>query len=710
MIINHIDEYMKEKIVARIKTIWPSALFFTFTLMLYGPLSWYLPNAEEMWFTIGIALKIIIPVSVITFCALIILAFFFPIKICNVYRNLLFGGTLALYIQGNYINISYGSGVMDGTQIVWEEYTSYAVVNTIVWVICLLIPWIVEILFKKVKKLRENRNISAGKIIGYLAVFLVLVQIPAMISQVFGYRENAQGDLQITTEGIFDLAEKDNTIVILVDTLDGLYFEQFLNDNPEFKDKLSGFTYYDNTLTAAGRTILSVPALFTGTPYLRESRYADYLNKIWSEDNLLSKLSQQGQDVRIFAGTTYFNTKTADYVSNFETGKVTYSNEKLLKKTYKMTLFKFAPHLLKKYFYVSDGEFDKAKNLEQSNKELYTSGDVAFFNRFNSTHFRVNSNYKGAFRYYHLRGAHSPYNVGPDGNTLKDSTREQQILGIFTRISEMLEELKQLDIFEDANIVIMADHGDINVAEWSTLLVKERGNKGENELVVSHVPASLFDIPVYIATQEGITLDNQKYGIDLLDLKEGMTRERHYFYNSSNSSKMSVVEYQTNSLARLSEELIEVGRYVDQSASEETYTLGTELSFGAKETGNQFVVDGFGINTGWATQINGPRALMKIVLSDLPKKDIVHVKIKTEISFVDRHIIIYVNEKKVYDKIIDSKTHKEGIMFDFESSTINDDKIVSLAIECPDIDNKELELPADERTEVGKVNYIIMSE
>ena len=63
---------MKEKL----KRILPVGVFLVFTVFFYGPLSLYLPNAQELWFDLKTLLKII---------SLVSLAFF--IGICLVWQE-----------------------------------------------------------------------------------------------------------------------------------------------------------------------------------------------------------------------------------------------------------------------------------------------------------------------------------------------------------------------------------------------------------------------------------------------------------------------------------------------------------------------------------------------------------------------------------------------------------------------------------------------
>ena len=61
---------------------------------------------------------------------------------------------------------------------------------------------------------------------------------------------------------------KQNVVVFMVDRFTGKYFEQVLNNFPELKEKLTGFTFYPNTLSFGYQTTTGSPGLFGGYEYI----------------------------------------------------------------------------------------------------------------------------------------------------------------------------------------------------------------------------------------------------------------------------------------------------------------------------------------------------------------------------------------------------------------------------------------------------------
>ena len=252
-----------------------TCFFFVFTLIFYGPLGLYLANSQELWFDLKSVLTIVSLTSIIG----LVLSIPFLIltkKFGQLLTKILLGVTIALYVQGTYINIRYGTGVADGSKIVWGDYTKYGVIDTAAWLLMLAIPFIIGKLFKDREKI----------ILTLIAVFLTLIQIPALAVQMIGYIPNEQAGMIITSEGINEFA-KENIIIFTLDTVDEEYYEEFLKDHPDYVNDLEGFVQYDNAMASGGKTMIAIPSMLTGQPFKYDDSYSSYLNTIWTDDNVI---------------------------------------------------------------------------------------------------------------------------------------------------------------------------------------------------------------------------------------------------------------------------------------------------------------------------------------------------------------------------------------------------------------------------------------
>lgn len=656
----------------------PIVSFFVFSVLFYGPLGIYLSNAEELWFNLWTVLKIVGVVSVSAFIILTLLGLFTPKKTSNFLAKLLFGVSLALYIQGNFINISYGSGVLDGSEIIWSDYVAYAMIDTLIWIACVSFPFIIA-WFPKIRKAGYGKKCLVG-----LSIFFIVIQLPAMAMQFINYKPADQQSLKITTEGIYDLGKNNNVIVFVLDTYDERYFQELIEQHPEYQDKLKDFIHYDNYITSASRTIVAMPSLLTGQPFLRDSLYSEYIDRIWDEKNVLEEISNKGVDVRVFSDALYFSKKTTEFIANIESEENQIGSYKLLgEKLYKVVGFTFAPHLAKRYFLINTNEFDEAK--EQVNN--YSTNNVTFIQNYRSQQFSISNAYNSAFRLYHLDGVHSPFITGADGKKSAEATRETTSIALMEMILSMIEDMKQKGVYDDSTIIITADHGNVGETEWTLLLIKEANYSAPYK--TSHLPISGFDLPIYWGDLFGISLDNQTYGMHLADITESIKRERHFFQNTSGSSRVMIREFKTDSYAGDQEALIPITVYTDDI--NQLYTLGTELSFEADATGNRYAVSGFEINTGWRTLLSGHEAILKIPISNLPKEGnvIVHLGVYTDDN-QSRNAKIYANDNLSYEGTVEKSQNTNGIEFEVSVETIKSkDNTLTIRIILPDIEEND---------------------
>ena len=109
--------------------------------------------------------------------------------------------------------------------------------------------------------------------------------------------------------------------------------------------------------------------------------------------------------------------------------------------------------------------------------------------------------------------------VSSDGEASDSKTsREEQIEGVFRILSEMLADLKDKGLYDQATIIVTADHGDTNIAEHPLFMVKRSGDTSAYS--ESEVPASLFDVAIFLAGLADTKLPGQNYGAEIESLTE----------------------------------------------------------------------------------------------------------------------------------------------------------------------------------------------
>lgn len=81
-----------------------------------------------------------------------------------------------------------------------------------------------------------------------------------------------------------------NVMIFMLDRFESAYFPYILKDEPGLKEKLDGFTYYPNTISANGHTLMGSPGVYGGydyTPYEMNKRSGELLKDKHNEALLL---------------------------------------------------------------------------------------------------------------------------------------------------------------------------------------------------------------------------------------------------------------------------------------------------------------------------------------------------------------------------------------------------------------------------------------
>jgi hypothetical protein len=97
-----------------------------------------------------------------------------------------------------------------------------------------------------------------------------------------------------------------NVIVLMLDRALGTEVPYIFNEKPELKEKFDGFTYYPNTISYGGCTLVGAPALFGGYDYTPEN-----INERTSE-SLESKHNESLKVMPVLFGNNGYNVTVCD--------------------------------------------------------------------------------------------------------------------------------------------------------------------------------------------------------------------------------------------------------------------------------------------------------------------------------------------------------------------------------------------------------------
>lgn len=425
----------------------------------------------------------------------------------------------------------------DGTPLHLSNYKTITVISGLVWLA--IFAGALALAFKKVA---IARGLGLTLCLCLLAVQGVSLASLATEAAVPAPKSETTFNGLMTTEGIYELGARDNVVVFVLDTYDTAYLKQAVADHPDLLDSFTGFTWFQNATSAMIPTRYGVPYLLTGTELQPGQSHGDYVRTRYEKSSLIPAVKEQGYDVGIYTDSLLTNRLTP-YASNlYDTDHLRVNPPGLLKMLVKVSLYRDMPWILKKPFWFYTDQINQ--NSLDASMDSYIIDDPALYQGLKREGLSIGDEPK-AFRFIHTLGAHGPLSMDEDGNrgTEETLTWEQQWVGSINFVSDYLDEMKRLGVYDDATVVVTADHGEFGWT-WgplehpssAMLLVKPRETPEEaaRPLQVSQAPTGALDYaPTLI---DAVGADRTGYGPTVWEIPEGTDRDRYYWHTVHNDN------------------------------------------------------------------------------------------------------------------------------------------------------------------------------
>lgn len=272
-----------------------------------------------------------------------------------------------------------------------------------------------------------------------------------------------------------------------------------------------------------------------------EMQRDEFLDKAWTagENNVLPELTHAGYRIDLYSslGTFFGSGEIAEkYVSNCANSKLPLDIPALTRSLLYLSAYRYSPVVAKPFFWCYTEDINQAAFKRDSAAEaeaFYQIDETAYDSGIGGIQLSGGENH---FKFYHFNGSHYPYYLNADGTKSETETSEiEQTKGCFEIIFRALDRMKELDIYEDATIIITADHGRRQHSRLTPLdhavrigMFYKPAGKAEEPLTWSKAQVSLANIPATIVKSAGV--DYSGYGKALDDVAEDEEVTR-YCYN-----------------------------------------------------------------------------------------------------------------------------------------------------------------------------------
>lgn len=509
-----------------------------FMLLIFGPAEIFFANYAEFKFVYGDFGGYMSIIAIIGSVIGAVILGFMPEIIKKIVLSGIFGISLMGYVQVMFINKG-----LDLLGMNPEGYTvilGQAIVNAFIWFAFVL--GFIVLAFRKYDIWK--------KVVVYGSGFLICIQAVALISLTLtaedsAYHRASEGNWFLSGENQYKVSADKNVIVLVLDYFSNQYVDPVLEQYPDAFDCLNDFTYYNNADCAYFGTYPSLAHMLSGAPVEPDISINEWMEKIWQMDKVedfYQSMQEAGYVTNVYTpdknmlcamNSVEILDGTISNITN-EGQDLEVNNRLLLKTMTKMSCYRFFPYILKPYVYTNVDEYADVV-LPRNNKIYHNNHE--FYEQLLEQGLKTDkeSNY---YIMQHLMGPHL-FETGPDGHFKEGATREETIKGCMVIVEEYLNQLKELGVYDDATIIVTADHGEPRESQI-IFFMKQAGEK-HDEMFISSAPISLTDYQATIAQAAGI--DSTLFGTPVTDIPEDMDRERTVWVRTYDESLPPVQRY-----------------------------------------------------------------------------------------------------------------------------------------------------------------------
>ncbi len=541
----------KRRFKSRLMTALLASLAFVFTFFIFGPFELYISNSSFFAFSVKYMIFPIVLAGLIIFAVVFGILLLLKGKIFTYTVSAVFSFTLAGYIQGNFINVDHGA--LDGSQIKWQDFKIQAILGLLFWVLMILLPLMLHYFNGKLWR----------KTVRIASVILIGAQTAALISIIFPLYKftNVSDSGFLTKDGIYEVSDKKNVVVFLLDRFDNKYADRIFSEDPELEKQFGGFTFYEDFTGSYSRTCPAVTYLLTGVKCDYKIPMDEYFKKAWSEGTFLADIKNAGYDTKIYTDINYVMENSEygkDVISNIGVPTHRADSSKILSAMYSLSAYRYLPEFMKPYFhmYTDDISFGYIYGGDGVANNIYAVDDIKLRKNLESEGLSIDKDSRGAFMFYHMQGSHDPFVMDENGNRMEGQQytkkgQTKQTRGNINTILKYVEMLKELGVYDDTTIIITADHGRTGrVSELLatdtegyerggerilSLFIKPAGADRNEPMKRSHKQLCQDNLRASIISYFG--LDTTNYARTIEDIGEDELMTRYFFMNGVSGAR-----------------------------------------------------------------------------------------------------------------------------------------------------------------------------
>lgn len=417
-------------------------------------LAMYANNMDDFWFDFSVMarptlLLTLIPVVGVFLGMTILYAILKKFKKEHIYYILFAlasAGFVACYVHANFL-----AGMLpplDGTEFDWG-----GVGRNLVSILVVLVTFGGMIFL--VKKYRPEKAAGVLNYVNLAVITMLLVSLVTTVATTDVFKAKEVNTVA-STKNINLVSTKKNYFVFMVDAVDAKMFKDVLEEEGGTEEELKDFSFFIDSLSGYPFTRDSIPFIFSGTWNENEKPFADYSTEAFDNTAFFDTLTKNNYAIKNFYDNDFvWRSRKAFEFDNIESVDKTIRTRHFMTQELKYVLFKTLPFPLKRFSKIDQMKFDDSRAA--TSYVPFKWDDVDFYHE--TLKGSVEKTDKQVFSYIHLEGAHVPYNLNKNVELIDSGTYRMKVEATLTLIKGFIDYLKKAEAYDDAVIVVLADHG-----------------------------------------------------------------------------------------------------------------------------------------------------------------------------------------------------------------------------------------------------------
>ncbi len=507
-------------------------VFFAFTLIFYTPAEAYLNNIGEFGFTFGTLCAVMGVGAFLIAAALTGISLIFKGRLFDYFTTAVFAFTLCSYLQGAFFNGSLPP--LDGAAVQWHLMTGEALWNLFLWIFLFVLVFAVRFFDRRTWQ-KILSLVSAAAI----AVHAMLFAVTAMTADLSAFSV----DGYLSRDDLYEVSDEGGVLVLIIDYFDNEYVDNLLEEDEDLFEEFTGFTRFADCTGLYKQTMSAIPFLMTGYQWKNEVDAYYALTKGFSDSAFMERVADTGAEVDLYTADLTMSEEMFSYATNYYEATPQVNPIKLFANMINYSLYRNMPLITKSVFwhYTSDISNNSIRSDALDEKSPYTCNDPLFYADLAEGGIKAKSADESFYKFIHLNGAHPPYTMDETGKAGSGLTETDQQKGTIHVVSEYLRGLKEQGVYDSTTIIVMADHGIVEVdtnrlsrAVLPACFVKPAGAQNV-EMTTSYAPVSQTELHATVLWGLGDEAYSD-FGRTFFEVPEDEVRERYFYWRVTYNS------------------------------------------------------------------------------------------------------------------------------------------------------------------------------